>query len=161
MTLDAADLTKILQHVSYRSGWTFKAEDVPYHGTRVRIVAHVEDAEEGGGYWTDLGIDSYVPPPSLADEGEFLQWLRWRLHVVEAHECDEFLRYRGKRLNDPGHAPATPSVHTGKWYRTCWCGQQIVLDEGLWEHVAQPDWRPGRPEHLDRPTPAEERDRIR
>lgn len=96
----AADIQAILNDVSYRPGWRFRAVDTP-EGVLVRIDATLPDSRNPG-RMVDIGIDSVLDPFVLwAGRDELLRWLAWRLQRVEIHESQEWFRYRGELHQDP------------------------------------------------------------
>lgn len=97
MTLTVKEIRAVVADLDYMPGWAFTVRGDQYQPV-LRIEATAPDARRRG-ETTDLGIDSPIPP--LPDEETLLGWLRWRVHQIACHEVDEFLLWRGERLNDP------------------------------------------------------------
>jgi hypothetical protein len=100
--LTTAAVRAIVAELSYRPGWELRVEP-EWEGwphPTLGIRATVPDSTGEG----DITLDIRSPVPPCSNVDQFLAWVRWRLQKVEAHECDEWLRYQSRRLNDPGHA---------------------------------------------------------
>lgn len=99
--LSTTSINTILQHVTYKPGWTFTAWDHPWEGTWITIRAEVPNAYHPDQTIT-LNIRTAVPP--IPDEHYLLDWFAYRLGRIELHEMREYLRIGGQPVSDP-HQP--------------------------------------------------------
>jgi hypothetical protein len=88
----------LVARVTYRPGWTFTVHD-NLEGTVLRITALVPDRNGKGD--TTLGIDTHVPLTLIRNQGDALEFLRWRLTRIANHEVREFIRIDSDRRFDP------------------------------------------------------------
>lgn len=100
MTLSVREMESILDSVQYREGWELEVYATEFQGDWLAVKAVVDDTYHPG-QQIELRIKSPLPP--MSSEGAFLTWLRWRLEVIEVHECHENLRWKssGKPIYDP------------------------------------------------------------
>lgn len=99
--LSRENLNAVLDGLVYLPGWEMSVHDTPFQGLYLRVRATVPNSYEPDGEWVTLDIKSQLPP--FATDGDFRQWLRWRLEVIAVHEVHEWLRDRetGAALFDP------------------------------------------------------------
>lgn len=100
MTLSLPQLQSALGVLAYRPDWDLSVYETRAQGVFFAVVAELENSYEPGTQ-TVVRIKSPVPP--MASVEAFYEWLRFRLEVIERHECHEWLRFRhtGKPLFDP------------------------------------------------------------
>lgn len=107
MNLSLSEIQTILDEVQYKPGWEIDAYETLAQGPFLRIRASLEDSYNPGGY-VDLSIESQIPSVLLSNKEDFLTWLRWRLEIIEVHECHEWLRWSdGRPVFDPHGEGAT------------------------------------------------------
>lgn len=104
------DIAAVVGKLTYRPGWSFEVYETEAQGMWLAINAVVEDAYTPGAQ-VPLRIKSQLPP--FQDEAQLLRWLRWRLEVIETHECHEWLRDKGtgRPLWDPHADGADEPMH--------------------------------------------------
>lgn len=96
--MNAAQVARWLRYVEHRPGWTFTVTEHPFEGVMVRVEVDTVNTYRPPDPIT-LGIDSFVPPCRTA--AQFYDWLLWRLHRIESHECREWFRVNGTAWRDP------------------------------------------------------------
>lgn len=92
------DLVALVSGITYKPGWVFK---VGGPGRRFLCVfATTPDSLSPG---TMRTTQHMYEVPDVADERDFVRWVRDCLLLAERHECCEFLQYRGARPFFPHH----------------------------------------------------------
>lgn len=102
----------VLNHLTYRPGWSFHAEygipGRPDDGSliMVRAEAVVPDSRKRGEV-TTIAQATILPNHARQDEWTLARFVRDScIRPLEDHERGEWLRYRGDLVGDPHFSPA-------------------------------------------------------
>lgn len=101
MSLSVDTMQHALSKISYKPGWGFEVYEGIHEGPHIRITAELVDAYDQN-KTTTIDVHSALPPSESV--AQFLDWLLWRIKIIEVHEAREFFRYCDKPWSDP-HAP--------------------------------------------------------
>lgn len=118
--LTKEQLENEVAHLSYKPGWELEIYETPAQGVWLAVHTRQEDAY--GGDKVDLCIESQLPPFRTLEQ--FREYLRWRLEVIEIHECHEWLKRDGKAMYDPHDESAWKPIPDNQRQ-----GIQITMDK--------------------------------
>jgi hypothetical protein len=91
----------LVRRFQYLPGWSFEVHGDP-EGVRLDITFAVPDADGPGTSQTQC-VRTLVPP--FRADGDFYNWLRWRLERIALHEVREFFQVDGVKVFDPHALP--------------------------------------------------------
>lgn len=96
-------LTEITYEITYKPEWTLTVYEYnDLEGPYLFINTWQTNAFNPEGDKVELRIASPIPP--MRTILDYVEWVMWRLKMVEIHEVMEWFKYQDKRYIDP-HAP--------------------------------------------------------
>jgi hypothetical protein len=95
------DIERFLEGVQYKQHWRFEVYDTAHQPGPWLCIHFPQVDAYNPSQTSEFHVRSPLPMPLIRNRGDFLLWLKWRLELVEVHECHEFLRLNGKILYDP------------------------------------------------------------
>lgn len=91
------DIDEEIGHYTYRPNWTMtvhlRSEGILLH-IRAEVRNSYNIAES-----VVLKINSWLP--EFDNRAQFSRWLKWRLCLIEIHECQEWFKRDGVAVYDP------------------------------------------------------------
>lgn len=101
---------RLLAHLSYKQGWTFKVihscdqETGMMSDSGMLLITHMEpNAADPAGPKVTIGMTEPIPDYSFAslEDAEIVRWIMTIVERAELHEVREWLKFDGHHVRDP------------------------------------------------------------
>jgi hypothetical protein len=99
------DPAKLLKDFTYKPGWSFYFNEGTENTPAVILVQMNVADSNSPDEMVDTGMPRVIRDYEEMSDDEFFEWLQRTIGFCEAHERDEWMRYKGKKIFDQHEYP--------------------------------------------------------